>query len=65
MASQQGTFGLLYLMKKVTKGLKLMVEIINGDPLSGLLVTLGFFVSLIVGRYVRMRQVSRRREETR
>ena len=51
-------------MKKVTKGLKLMVEIINGDPLSGLLVTLGFFVSLIVGRYVRMRQVSRRREET-
>ncbi len=41
-----------------------MVEIINGDPLSGLLTTVGFFIALIVGRYVRMRQESRRREET-
>jgi len=41
-----------------------VVDIINGDPLSGLLVTLGFFLSLTVGRYVRMRQVNRRLEET-
>ena len=42
-----------------------MVEIINGDPLSGLLTTIGFFVMLIVGRHVRIRQVRKRREDTR
>ena len=39
-----------------------MVEIINGDPLSGLLTTIGFFVFLIVGRHVRLRQVRKKRE---
>ena len=42
-----------------------MVEIINGDPLSGLLTTLGFFAMLFLGRYVRHRQVHKRRETTR
>jgi hypothetical protein len=42
-----------------------MVEIINGDPLSGLLTTIGFFVFLIVGRHVRLWQVRKRREVTR
>jgi hypothetical protein len=28
-----------------------------GDALSGLLVTVGFFIALIVGRHVRLRQV--------
>jgi hypothetical protein len=42
-----------------------MVEIINGDPLSGLLTTLGFFAMLFLGRYVRHRQVDKRRETTR
>ena len=41
-----------------------MVEIINGDPLSGLLTTIGFFIALLVGRHIGMRQVSRRREKT-
>lgn len=39
-----------------------MVEIINGDPLSGLFTTIAFFVMLIVGRHVRLRQVRRRQE---
>ncbi|HXY88365.1 MAG TPA: hypothetical protein VEG44_07985 [Candidatus Acidoferrales bacterium] len=39
-----------------------MVEIINGDPLSGLLTTIGFFVALILGRRIRMRSVKRRSE---
>ncbi len=39
---------------------KSMVDIINGDSLAGLLTTLGFFTMLIVGRRVRMRQVSRK-----
>jgi len=42
----------------------LLVEIINGDSLSGLLTTIGFFAMLIVGRRVRMRQASRKQEET-
>ncbi|HXY87355.1 MAG TPA: hypothetical protein VEG44_02845 [Candidatus Acidoferrales bacterium] len=37
-----------------------MVEIINGDPLSGLLTTIGFFIALILGRRIRMRNVKRR-----
>jgi hypothetical protein len=41
-----------------------MIEIINGDPLSGLLTTIGFFVALVVGRHVRIRQGRRRREDT-
>ena len=41
-----------------------MIEIIDGDPLSGLLTTIGFFVALIVGRHVRIRQVRRKREDT-
>jgi hypothetical protein len=41
-----------------------MVEIINGDPLSGLLTTIAFFVMLIVGRHVGIRQVRKRREDT-
>ncbi|HYA33640.1 MAG TPA: hypothetical protein VEG65_06585 [Candidatus Bathyarchaeia archaeon] len=40
-----------------------MVEIINGDPLSGLLTTIGFFVALVIGRQVRMRQVRKRRQD--
>ncbi len=42
-----------------------MVEIINGDPLSGLFTTLGFFTMLFLGRYVRHRQLDKRRETTR
>jgi hypothetical protein len=42
-----------------------MVEIINGDPLSGLLTTIGFFVFLILGRHVRLRQVRKRHESAR
>ncbi len=42
-----------------------MVEILNGDSLSGLLTTTGFFVMLIVGRHVRIRQVRKRREDAR
>jgi len=40
-----------------------MVEIINGDPLSGLLTTVGFFIALVIGRRVRIRQVRKRRED--
>jgi hypothetical protein len=42
-----------------------MLELINGDPLSGLLTTLGFFAALLLGRRVRIRQVRKRREDTR
>jgi len=40
-----------------------MVEIINGDPLSGLLTTIGFFLALILGRKIRMRKMNRRPKE--
>ena len=51
-------------MKQAAKEVQHMVEIINGDPLSGLLTTIGFFIALIVGRHIRMKQVNRRRKET-
>lgn len=38
-----------------------MDSVISGDALSGLLVTVGFFIGLIVGRRVRLRQVSMKR----
>jgi hypothetical protein len=37
-----------------------VVEMINGDSLSGLLTTVGFFIMLIVGRRVRMRHTASR-----
>ncbi len=37
-----------------------MDSIISGDALLGLLVTVGFFIALIVGRRIRLRQVSMR-----
>lgn len=40
-----------------------MVEIINGDPLSGLFTTIGFFIALILGRKIRMMTVKKRLEE--
>jgi hypothetical protein len=46
------------------KEVKQMDNIISGDALSGLLTTVGFFVALIVGRHVRLRQVSMRRQKT-
>ena len=41
-----------------------MDSVISGDALSGLFTTIGFFIALIVGRHIRLRQVSMRREKT-
>jgi hypothetical protein len=32
-----------------------MMEWLTGDPLNGVVMTITFFISLIIGRYLRMR----------
>lgn len=36
-----------------------MLEWLSGDPLVGILTTIGFFTFLIIGRQVRLRQMRR------
>ena len=48
----------MHFMKEVRQ----MDSVISGDALLGLLVTVGFFIALIVGRHVRLRQVNIRRK---
>ncbi|MDD5473946.1 MAG: hypothetical protein PHU34_07325 [Candidatus Methanoperedens sp.] len=31
-----------------------MLDWLTGDPLNGIAITVGFFVSLIIGRYLRL-----------
>jgi hypothetical protein len=31
-----------------------MIEWLSGDPLNGIAITLAFFISLIIGRYLRL-----------
>ncbi len=32
-----------------------MMEWLTGDPLNGVVITITFFISLIIGRYLRLR----------
>ncbi len=41
------------------KGGTKMLEWLSGDPLSGIGTTVGFFIFLIIGRYVRKRMVEK------
>jgi hypothetical protein len=40
-----------------------MFEWLSGDPLTGILTTVGFFVFLIIGRNLRLRQMKRKKAE--
>jgi hypothetical protein len=40
-----------------------MFEWLSGDPLTGILTTIGFFVFLIIGRNLRLRQMRRKKAE--
>lgn len=33
-----------------------MMEWLSGDPLNGIVITLTFFISLIIGRYIGLRK---------
>jgi hypothetical protein len=39
-----------------------MLEWLSGDPLTGILTTIGFFVFLIIGRKLKLRQIKQERE---
>ena len=39
-----------------------MLEWLTGDSLTGILTTLGFFVFLIIGRNLKLRQMRRKKE---
>ena len=39
-----------------------MLEWLSGDPLTGILTTIGFFVFLIIGRSLKLRQIKRKME---
>jgi hypothetical protein len=39
-----------------------MLEWLSGDPLTGILTTIGFFVFLIIGRYVKLRKMRRKKQ---
>lgn len=40
-----------------------MFEWLTGDPLTGILTTIGFFVFLIIGRNLRLWQMKRKKVE--
>jgi hypothetical protein len=40
-----------------------MLEWLTGDPLVGILTTVGFFVFLIIGRSYKLRRMKRKRQE--
>jgi hypothetical protein len=37
-----------------------MFEWLQGDPVNGMLMTLGFFIFLIIGRNLKLRQINKR-----
>jgi hypothetical protein len=39
-----------------------MLEWLSGDPLVGILTTVGFFVFLIIGRNLKLRKMKRNRQ---
>ncbi len=41
-----------------------MLEWLSGDPLVGILTTIGFFIFLIIGRYARIRKMNRSEQST-
>ncbi len=38
-----------------------MLEWLSGDPLVGILITIGFFTFLIIGRSMKLRKMNRKR----
>jgi hypothetical protein len=38
-----------------------MLEWLSGDPLTGILTTIGFFVFLLIGRNLKLRQMKRKK----
>ncbi|HEY9247412.1 MAG TPA: hypothetical protein VIO11_11240 [Candidatus Methanoperedens sp.] len=40
-----------------------MLEWLRGDPLNGIVITVSFFISLIIGRYIRKKRSQKPRRK--